>query len=111
MGRVKVDHVDCGGWAVLAPEYMGETAKNYHILEVKSIYTDDEGKVLCERYNPSNAICKRQANSDWKYTEAFPRTIEGETAIRAYLAKEQSGGKEICGTCVSRFYADPEATE
>lgn len=75
-----------------------------HVVEGKITYRD--GKKFFTPNSALKTVCKKQNLKKDKRQYSFAST--SASAIRSKLADFQNQGCEVCGTCVSHFYADPE---
>ena len=104
MAKIMFEHKGCDGWAICDSKYIdAKDARNMHVVE-GNVINVAEGV----RFRPNAdlaTICgkklKRQERS-WAFCSKNP------SEIRLMLAALQNKGNEVCGTCVSHFYADPE---
>ena len=105
MADIPFDHAGCNGWAVYESQYIdSDNAKNMHVVEGKITYRD--GKKFFTPNSALKTVCKKQNLKKDKRQYSFAST--SASAIRSKLADFQNQGCEVCGTCVSHFYADPE---
>lgn len=105
MGKIPFDHANCNGWAIYEGKYIvGGNADNMHVAEC-SIQFDGAGNKQVVPNSAKETICKRHL-VDYGRHYSFASTDASE--MRLKLATLQNNGSEVCGTCVSRFYADPE---
>ena len=107
MGKITFKHTDCNGWAIYDSQYIdAEEAKNIHVVECK-ITVDENGKKTFVPNRQLETVCQVKLK---KYISRKCIDFSTEPSeIRLKLTKLQNEGKEVCGTCVSHFYADPKA--
>ncbi len=105
MAGIPYGHEGHKGWAIYESQYIdADNAKNMHVAKGEITYHD--GK---EWFTPNSAlktVCEKQNLKKGKKQNSFFSASASE--IRSKLADFQNQGCEVCGTCVSRFYADPE---
>lgn len=104
MTQIPFEHEGCDGWGVYESQFIdAEDAKNMHVAEGK-ITVNAEGKKVFRVNQQHKTICGEVVLVPGKRITAFQEAPK----MRTKLAEIQNQGKEVCGTCVSRFYADPE---
>ena len=105
MAQIPFEHEECDCWAIYESQYIdSNNAKNMHVVEGKISY---QGGQKC--FTPNSmlqTVCKKQKLKAGKKQNSFCST--DASRIRSKLAEFQNQGYEVCGTCVSHFYADPE---
>jgi len=105
MARITFDHSGCNGWAIYESQYIdSDNARNMHVVE--GAITSEGGKVYFTPNTKLKTVCNRQELK--KGTRKYSFCSVKDSEIRSKLAEYQNQGYEVCGTCVSHFYADPE---
>ena len=105
MAQIPFKHAGCNGWAIYKSQYIdSDNAKNMHIAEVRIEKQDNGGEVVYLNKN-KETICGLKLVSRPTYLYLSKSASD----IRSKMAELQNGGHEVCGTCVSHFYADGEA--
>ncbi len=105
MTNIPFDHEGCNAWAIYESQYIdAENAHNMHIVE-GTIDLDEAGKRQFRPNSGKDTICSLKLKNG-KRQYLFCSNDPSE--IRSKVANLQNGGHEVCGTCVSRFYADQE---
>ena len=104
MAQIPFDHKGCDGWAIFNSKCIdAKGSRNMHVVEGNVI--NQAGSVIflpnAEWTTISGKNLKRQG-------VAYTFCSKDPSEIRVMLANLQNKGNEVCGTCVSRFYADPE---
>lgn len=83
-----------------------DDAKNAHVIKVR-IDQDEDGHRQFQRDSKST-ICGEPLSSgkigDGRVTKTYLKSESKD--LRSKLAELQNTGYEICGVCVSHFYAD-----
>ena len=106
MADIPFEHAGCNGWAIYEPQYIdADNGKNMHVVEGKITYRD--GKKFFTPNSKLETACRKQNLKKGNRQYSFASTSDSE--IRSTLADSQNQGHEVCGMCVSRFYADGEA--
>ena len=108
MADIPFDHAGCNGWAIYdSTNIVAEYSKNMHVAEV-TIKRDNDGKVSVYLNDGEETICKKKliSKAEGRRCSYFSQSASD---IRSKMAELQNGGHEVCGTCVSHFYADGEA--
>ena len=104
MGQITFEHSGCNGWAIYdSTDIDADNAKNIHVAEV--FVTKYLGQKTFRPNSALKTICGK------KLKRQNLRCIlcsDNPAEIRSKLADLQNNGKEVCGTCASHFYADPE---
>ena len=98
------DNNGCNGWVVVSPDVIvSDSANNYHVVEVE--IKREDGKIVETFRNAKN---ETMCHGRFVKNGSHPNIVRAEDAatMRLELAKLQNEGKEICGQCVARFYAD-----
>lgn len=105
MGNIPFDHKGCNAWAIYKSQYVdAENAQNMHIVEGE-IVVDEAGKrQFCPNFNKDTICGLKLKNGKRQYYVCS----KDPSAIRSKVTDLQNEGHEVCGTCVSRFYVDPE---
>ena len=108
MADIPFEHAGCNGWAIYdSTNIVAENSKNMHVAEV-TIKRDNDGKVSVYLNDDEETICKNKLISKAKGRQ-YRYFSQSASDIRSKMAELQNGGHEVCGTCVSHFYADGEA--
>ena len=108
MADIPFEHAGCNGWAIYdSTNIVAENSKNMHVAEV-TIKRDNDGKVSVYLNDDEETICKNKLISKAKGRQ-YSYFSQSASDIRSKMAELQNGGHEVCGTCVSHFYADGEA--
>lgn len=104
MTPIPFEHEGCDEWGVYESQYIAaEDAKNIHIAEGRS-RIDEEGTPVFKVNQQHRTICgERILQKNGKIC-----VFQDAMKLRSRLAELQNQGNEVCGTCVSHFYADPE---
>ncbi len=106
MGKITFEHAGCNGWAIYDRRYIeADEAHNIHVAECK-ITTNQNGQ---ERICPNKETICGERLKDSSSGRSNIYHSKDATKIRLKLAELQNEGIEVCGTCVSHFYADPKA--
>ena len=104
MTQIPFEHAGCDGWGVYESQYIAaEDAKNIHVAEGK-FTVNSEGNRVFQVNRAARTICKEHLRP----VKRALRHIHSVAEIRSMLAQLQNQCNEVCGTCVSHFYADPE---
>lgn len=105
MSEISFKHEKCNGWGIYNSEYIdAEDARNIHVAE--GIVEDDLPQDRKFYVNLKHeTICGRKLVDKDRRVGGFSKCA---SEIRSKLAKLQNDGNEVCGTCVSHFYADSE---
>lgn len=94
----------CNGWAAYESQFIeGSGPCNVHVVEVL-LEKDTDGKIWATPTVGLGTVCGERKLISGKRTYLFATTNLDE--MRCELARLQNSGKEICGQCVSCFYAD-----
>ena len=105
MAQIPFEHKGCNGWAIYESQYIdSDNARNMHVVE--GTITSEGGNVYFTPNAMLQTVCNRQKLKGGKKQNSFCSTDASK--IRSKLAEFQNQGYEVCGTCVSHFYADPE---
>ena len=108
MAQIQFKDRQCNAWAIYnSTNIVAENSKNMHVAEV-AIKRDNDGKVSVYLNDDEETICKNKLISKAK-GRRYSYFSKSASDIRSKMAELQNGGHEVCGTCVSRFYADGEA--
>ena len=106
MKKIPFEHPGCNGWAIYEKKFIdAECPKNIHVAEGK-FWIDDKGKKKFRPISSLKTICNEKL-IDKNRIQIFCSDAPSE--IRSELAELQNTGKEVCGVCVSHFYADQGA--
>lgn len=108
MADIPFEHAGCNAWAIYnSTNIAAENSKNMHIAEV-TIKRDNDGKVSVRLNDDEETICKNKliGKAEGRRYSYFSQSASD---IRSKVTELQKSGREVCGTCVSRFYADGEA--
>ena len=101
MRKVPVKHSGCDAWAIYEKQFIdADNAKNMHIVE-GNITLDD-------RFSPNTkheTLCGRRLKGSIRRV-LFHSKVPSE--MRSRCATLQNNENEVCGRCVSHFYADPD---
>lgn len=101
MGKIPFKHPNCNGWAIYKPQDIDvENAKNHHIAD-GIVNVDDSFRPNAAR----ETVCGQKLMPTGTHN-VFHTKDPAE--LRSKLSESQNNGKEVCGICVSHFYADPE---
>lgn len=101
MSRIPFKHPDCNGWAIYNKQDINvEDAKNMHVAEVK--FNETNTKLVPN--SAHDTVCGLKLKTSG-IRNVF--NSKNDSLLRSELVKQQNGGKEVCGTCVAHFYADP----
>ena len=108
MAQIPFKHPECNGWAIYdSTNIAAKNSNNMHIAEVRieekdkgsvSVYLNDDDETICGEKLIS--VDEGRHNSYWS---------KSASDIRSKVTELQNSGHEVCGTCVSHFYADGEA--
>jgi hypothetical protein len=105
MGQIKFEHEECNAWGVFTRQSIdAASAKNMHIAEIK-IQADKTGRKTYTLNGDHKTVCGESINDKEKQLKTYS---ENASDFRSKLAQLQNDGNEVCGVCVSHFYADPE---
>ncbi len=105
MAQIQFKDRQCNAWAIYnSTNIDAEEPKNVHIAEVRIEKQDNGGEVVYLNKN-KETICGLKLVSRPTYLYLSKSASD----IRSKMAELQNGGHEVCGTCVSHFYADGEA--
>lgn len=108
MADIPFDHAGCNGWAIYdSTNIVAENSKNMHVAEV-TIKRDNDGKVSAYLNDADETICGEKLISVDDGRQNY-YCSKSASDIRSKMAELQNAGHEVCGTCVSHFYADGEA--
>ena len=101
---MKFDHKNCNGWVVIAPtDVDGGDPVNYHVVEV--VVARENGKITSVLRNDDNVtMCGDLKVKPGRHASVVLRETAEE--MRSVVAELHNSGKQICGRCVARFYAD-----
>lgn len=104
MAQIPFEHEGCDGWAIYDSQYIdAKDARNMHVVEGNVI---NKAEGIHFRPNADLAtICGKNLK---RQERVYTFCSKDPSAIRVMLADLQNKGNEVCGTCASRFYADPE---
>ena len=104
MGQITFEHSGCNGWAIYdSTDIDADNAKNIHVAE--GTITKNWGET---KFRPNSALATICGKKLKRQNRQNLLCSENPAAIRSRLADLQNNGKEVCGTCASHFYADPE---
>lgn len=101
MTQIPFEHEGCDCWGIYESQYIdAEISNNMHVVECRN-----SGEKSITPNNELETVCGQKLNrGNRKHSGKFIDASE----IRLKLAQLQNQGNEVCGTCVSHFYADPE---
>ena len=104
MAEILFEHDGCDGWAIYDSQYIdAKDARNIHVVEGN--VTNEAGEI---HFRPNTGLATVCGKNLKRQGRAYTFCSKDPSEIRSKLAEFQNQGYEVCGTCVSRFYADPE---
>lgn len=104
-GQIQFEHEECNAWGVFTRQSIdAASAKNMHIAEIK-IQANKTGRKTYTLNGDHETVCGESINDKEMQLKTYS---ENASDFRSKLAQLQNDGNEVCGVCVSHFYADPE---
>ena len=105
MAQIQFEHEGSNGWAIYPSKNIdADNAQNIHVAEGEIKTVNGERKFTLHK---SRTICGEKLISLQKGRRNILVSADA-SRIRSQLANLQNGGNEVCGVCVSHFYADSE---
>ena len=104
MAQIEFEYAESNGWAIYDSQYIdAENAQNIHVAEGKIVVKNHKKTFFIN--SKEETICKEKLKSIKEGRQnRFCSTDPSK--IRSELENLQNQGYEVCGVCVSRFYAD-----
>lgn len=107
MNSHSFEHPDSNGWALYEPEYIeSDSERNIHVVEAR-VKTDGNGNTSARPIPTRKTMCGPLRLIAGGRMCLIASTSANE--IRTEICRLQNEGHEVCGQCVARFYAGPEA--
>ena len=106
MAQFQFEHEGSNGWAIYpSKDIDADNAQNIHVAEceIKTV----NGERTFTLHKSQETICGEKLISLQKGRRDILVSADA-SKIRSLLANLQNGGNEVCGVCVSHFYADSE---
>ena len=106
MAQIQFEHAGSNGWAIYpSKDIDADNAQNIHVAECEIKTVNGERKFTLNK--SQETICGEKLISLQKERRNILVSADA-SEIRSKLANLQNGGNEVCGVCVSHFYADSE---
>ena len=105
MAQIQFEHEGSNGWAIYTSKNIdADNAQNIHVAEgeIKTV----NGERTFTLNKSRETICGEKLISLPKGRRIL--VSADASKIRSQLANLQNEGNEVCGVCVSHFYADSE---
>lgn len=104
MAQIEFEYNESNGWAIVDSQYIdAENAQNIHVAEGEIVVVNQKQKFYLN--SKEKTICGEKlvkGEKEYLFYSTNP------SKIRSALANLQNNKNEVCGICVSHFYADPE---
>ena len=105
MAKGEFIHPGCDTWGIYESKCIdANDAKNIHVADGNTRFVNGSPTFVLN--NKRETVCKQEIKAN--AGQSIYSSMSAST-IRSHLAQLQNDGKEVCGTCVSHFYADSEA--
>ena len=106
MAQIQFEHEGSNGWAIYpSKDIDAENAQNIHVAECEIKTVNGARKFTLHK--SQETICGEKLISHQEGRKNILFSADA-SEIRSELANLQNGGNEVCGVCVSHFYADLE---